>query len=174
MTPPPTDTDTSTRAQRFVRRLAAAHKSRSPQLSAARRWTPGRVDPHIAALTFTDTDPATDEEYPVWAQTAKLYTVWHSGRLDHANGYPGAGIGRWAHQLGVGDPAAQRCITRICTATNAAQLDTALAALASARTARPPHWPTVIDELSAWNTPDTRDATRLTWARDFYRFPPKP
>ncbi|WP_102144372.1 type I-E CRISPR-associated protein Cse2/CasB [Mycobacterium hubeiense] len=160
------------RVDRFVRRLAAAHRRRSPYLAAARRWAPGRVDHRIAALTCLDSEPAGAGEYPVWAQVAKLFAIWHGGRIDVAFGYPGAGIGRWAHQLGVGDPAGERSIERITTAASSQRLDTALTALARTRTARPPHWATVIAELTDWADPARRAAVRFTWARDFYSFPP--
>lgn len=165
--------DRGSRAEQFVRRLHRAHRERDPNLAAARRWRPGRVDIGVAALTFLGAEAASVVEYPIWAQTAKLYVLWHSGRIDTANGYPGSGIGSWAHQLGVGDPAAERLIARIVAANDAAQLDAGLTVLGDARTARPPHWGTVMIELAAWADPVTRDETRLRWAHDFYRFPPK-
>ncbi len=161
------------RVTRFVRRLGAAQHSRSPELAAARRWIPGRVDHRVAALTCLDSAPATAEEYPSWAQTAKLFTLWHGGRQDPVYGYPGNGIGRWAHQLGVGKPAAERLIARLTTATTPALLDTALSALATQRTPHPPHWETVAVELAAWAHPATRTSTQFAWARDFYSFPPR-
>lgn len=159
------------REDRFVRRLAHAHRSRSAGLAAARRWRPGVVDHRIAGLVCLDTEPATADEYPWWAQTAKLFGLWHSGRSEVAYGYRGNGIGRWAHQLGVGDPGAERLIARLTAAATPAGLDAALTALAGRRTPRPPHWATVLGELTAWADPSRRDSIRFVWARDFYSFP---
>ncbi|KAA1248579.1 hypothetical protein F0Q45_19835 [Mycobacterium simiae] len=159
------------RSERFVRRLAHAHKSRSAGLAAARRWRPGVVDHRIAALVCLDSEPASATEYPWWAQTAKLFAIWHGGRADTSYGYPGNGIGKWAHQLGVGDLTAERLIARIAHADTPVTLDTALSALARQRTPRPPHWATVLAELTAWDDPAQRDTIRYKWARDFYSFP---
>lgn len=161
----------SARDERYVRRLAHAHKSRSAGLAAARRWRPGVIDHRIAELTCLDTEPASAAEYPSWAQTAKLFALWHGGRSQVGYGYAGDGIGRWAHQLGVGDLSAERLIARITAATTPAALDTALSALAARRTPRPPHWQTVLAELTGWADPTKRDAIRFSWSRDFYSFP---
>ncbi|MEB3023399.1 MULTISPECIES: type I-E CRISPR-associated protein Cse2/CasB [Mycolicibacter] len=159
------------RDERFVRRLAQAHRSRAETLNAARRWQPGVVDHRVVALTCLDTEPASASEYPCWAQTAKLFAIWHGGRTDPQYGYAGNGIGRWAHQLGVGDPSAERLIDRITAAATPLTLDAALTALARRRTPRPPHWATVLAELADWSDPARQDQVRFAWARDFYSFP---
>lgn len=160
------------RGERFVRRLGYAHRSRSADLRAALRWHPGVVDRQVVSLTCLDFEPASAAEYPWWAQTAKLFAIWHGGRADPGYGYPGNGIGRWAHQLGVGDPSGERIIGRITGATTPLNLDAALTALARRRTPRPPHWMSVLGELTAWADPARRDGIRFAWARDFYRFSP--
>ncbi len=162
--------ESPSRDERFVRGLAKAHRAREATLSAARRWRPGIVDRRVIALTCLDAEPATAAEYPCWAQTAKLFAIWHGGRADPQYGYPGNGIGRWAHQVGVGDPAGERLIGRITTAATPLALDTALAALAGRRTPRPPHWASVLSELAAWSDPAQRDRVRFEWAHDFYSF----
>lgn len=172
MSTPATDLDTN-RIDRFVTRLAREHKHRSHTLAAARRWVPTTVDYRIAELTCLDTEPATAAEYPAWAQTAKLFAIWHGGRQVALYGWPGNGIGRWAHQLGVNNPAGERIIERLTDATTPELLDAALTALAKTRTARPPHWATVVTELTDWADPAKRDQIRFTWAHDFYSFPPK-
>jgi hypothetical protein len=161
------------RKARFVRRLAHAHYSSSAGLAAARLWKPGKVDRRVVALTCLDWQPATAGEYTWWAQTAKLFGLWHCGRPDVAYGSSGHGIGRWAHQLGVGNAAAEHLMARIASATTAAALDDALTVLAGRRTPRPPHWETVITELATWADAGTRDQVRFAWLRDFYRFPPR-
>jgi hypothetical protein len=159
------------RDDRFVRRLAHAHRSSSPGLAAARRWRPGVVDHRVAGLACLDSEPASAAEYPCWAQTAKLFAIWHGGRIEVAYGYSGNGIGRWAHQLGVGDHGAERLIAHITAAATPDALDAALTALARTRPPRPPHWQTVLAELAAWADPAQRDNVRFTWSRDFYSFP---
>ena len=54
------------RTGRFLARLSAAHSARNTaELSAVRRWQPGKVDMRVAALMFADDEPATVAEYPV-------------------------------------------------------------------------------------------------------------
>ena len=166
----PGDKPAPSRASRFLARLSAArHTNNAAELSAARRWQPGKVDMRMASLLFADDEPATLAEYPVWSQTAKLWVLWHSSKANPPKSSPGEGIGRWAHQLGAADLSAGRLITRIVEAPSAAALDSALTALANAGTSRPPDWFAVMRELTSWTNPARRDSVRMAWARDFYR-----
>jgi hypothetical protein len=165
----PVATDQSVNGD-FVHRLVNAHSSRSPELAAARRWHPGEIAVNLPTLI----GPASPEpeQHPCFAMTAKLFAVWHQGRSAASQGFPPHGIGRWAHQLGVKDPKAERLISRIIAADNGNELTTALTALAASRTRRSPHWETVLTELLRWSDPAERAAIRFDWARDFYRYVP--
>jgi CRISPR-associated protein Cse2 (CRISPR_cse2) len=154
----------------FVHRLLVAHSSRSCELAVARRWSPGDVDRHVLALV----GPVSPLHYFSFATTAKLFAVWHQGRSAASRGFPEDGIGRWAQQLGVGDPKVQRRLDRIINADNDNELAAALTALAAKRTRRSPHWESVLRELLRWSDPSARVATRFDWASDFYRYLPNP
>lgn len=159
-----------TRVTRFIARLHATHRSNmTADLSAARRWHPGKVDVRVASLVFADDDPATADEYPVWAQMAKLWVLWHSASAKSQPGTHGVGIGGWAKQLRAKDEHfAGRLLARLVAANDATVLDGALSALASARTPNPPDWRAVIRELTDWRDPSQRNSVQLTWAHDFH------
>lgn len=168
----PTRTDAEpelSREDRFIRRLAAAHSSRT--IGALMNWHPGIIDPGVIALT----QDADEIEYIPWALTGKAFARFHSGRRDVRYGYPGTGIGGWARRIDADPVAVERLITGLARAQAPLDLDRGLTALArmNPRGQRfSPHWPTVLNELTTWADPTRREQVRFTWARDYYTYTP--
>lgn len=170
-----TDTTTAdaqrelTREQRFIRRLAAAHASRT--IGALMNWHPGVIDPRVIALT----QDADETEYTSWGLTGKAFAVFHAGLRDVRYGYAGTGIGSWARRVDADSVAVERLIATLARTQAPLDLDRALTALARMNPRSPrfsPHWHTVLDELTQWADPARRDQVRFAWARDFYTYTP--
>lgn len=158
-----------TRQERFIRRLAAAHHSRS--IGPVMYWHPGQINVRVFGLI----EGASDSEVIPWALTAKAFALLHSGRRDVRYGEQGTGVGGWVRRLDTGPENAERLITALTRAQDPRDLDRTLCAVAKAPTRHPrfsPHWGTVLEELSTWADPARRNDIQFRWARDFHTFTP--
>ncbi|WP_245560293.1 type I-E CRISPR-associated protein Cse1/CasA [Nocardia asiatica] len=142
----------------FVRALVTAMRGRDRALSELLRWRPSVVNVDVLRIT------STAEDWIAAAWTGKLFGQWHSGRARADYGRARVGLGNALHGLGL--PGA-RLLTQLVAATNDDELTDALAAAGRALRGlnRPPHWDTVLTELTAWRDPQSRNAIRDNWTR---------
>ena len=163
---PPTDPDP---VEAFTRRLRHLSLADPSLLSAARRWTPGTVDPRMVAITR---DAVTPEEVAAFPLVAVAYAE-HTPHGVARRGVGGANIGRQLRRRGgTNDPASVRALDRLVTATTATDLHAALRAAAVLIKGQPsPDWDLTAREVTDWMAPATRDRARLAWARGFYAYP---
>ncbi|ULD39029.1 type I-E CRISPR-associated protein Cse2/CasB [Rhodococcus qingshengii] len=169
-------TDT-TPATRYITSLGAAVKSNDRAVTALRTWRPSNaVNVDIIRITSR----ADDDQWIAWALAGKLFARWHTGRASIRYGTPATGLGHGLRNLGArgsrgpNNPGAVRLLDRLLAAGN----DTALADVLDAigRELRtldyPPHWATIVDEISAWRNTGTRKDIQITWARQFSTYQP--
>lgn len=153
------------------RRLAAAHHSRSADLSAARRWTYGTVTGPVARLV----GGTTDAEYQAGALTAQAFATWNSGRATPHPGAKGSSLGTAMRQIGTAGDYGPRNVTAcrlldsLLAAPNGPALQRCLVAIINAlRSANhPPHWGTLYTDLIDWHDPKKQAAVRLRWGQSF-------
>lgn len=172
-----TETDTLTPTDRYIRRLAAAVRSRDQALGGLRNWRPaGTVNVDVIRIT-ADGD---DEQWIAWAMAGKLFAHWHSGRSTINYGTPGSGLGHALRSLGPAgargpsNPGAARLLNRLVAAGDDSQLAEVLGAIARELRSNdyPPRWATIATEIEAWRNPATRNETRVLWARQFHTYQP--
>lgn len=177
MTEPEPTAPTAT--DRYIRTLAAAAHAHDPALRRLSKWQPeGIVDPVVIGLTAE----ANDEQWISWALTGKLFARWHFGRASVRYGPEGAGLGHALRTIGSPgargprNPAALRLLTRLTTVDSDPALSFTVDAIGAALRSSdyPPRWSSVADEIHAWRNPQTRNITRVLWARQFHTYQPAP
>lgn len=164
----PDEEPTAERA--LVRRLRHLARGDRALLNAARRWTPGVVDPKVVAITRDAVTVTQVQTFPVIAAAFIAHTP--AGRP--SPGLPGVCLGKALRRTGPNDPATVRALDRLVTATTLADLHTAVLAVATLTRGRiTPDWELTARQVTDWADPATRDQVRMGWARAFYARTPR-
>ncbi|MFL0579599.1 type I-E CRISPR-associated protein Cse2/CasB [Dietzia sp. 179-F 9C3 NHS] len=166
-----TDTD-DTPGQRFLRRLYRAEKDNGAQWAALHSWQPITPNPEVIAVTAD----APDQLWPYWAVVGKMAARY--GGLRGGKAPLGAAMRRVGRDgaFGPNNPAATRLMRSLVDADTIDDLDRALAGIVGAlrRDDIALNWSDLVDTVTAWAQPHSRDRAREYWARTFYTHTPAP